>query len=211
MKPDARQHSEEVLQALRAQAHRLRHEQGKTWDEIASIVGVHRSTMMSWLRRFKLDSPALQETASAHRGRVLGSGRTLETVEEVRLREMLLEGPPSALGLPFALWSRGAIQAALQSRLQVQMPLRTITGYLQRWGFTPQRPVKRAAEQQPAEVRRWLDEEYPAIARRAKAEGGGFTGPTRRRYARTWPGCGALHPLEPRPSCDIARAGRASR
>lgn len=71
MKPDARQQSEEVLQALRAQAHRLRHEQGKTWDEIARIVGLHRSTMMSWLRRFKLDSPALQETASAHRGRVL--------------------------------------------------------------------------------------------------------------------------------------------
>lgn len=64
---------------------------------------------MSWLRRFKFDSPALQETASAHRGRVLGSGRTLQTVEEVGLRETLVEGPSSALGLPFALWSRRAI------------------------------------------------------------------------------------------------------
>ena len=133
MKTDARQHSEKVLQALRAQAHRLRHEQGKTWDEIARIVGVRGSAMMSWLRRFKLDSLVLQETASAHRGRTLGSGRTLETVEEVRLREMLLESSPSALGLPFALWSRRAVRA-LKSRFEMEMALHTITGYLQRWG-----------------------------------------------------------------------------
>jgi len=172
MKTDARKHSEEVLQALRVQAHRLRHEQGRTWDEIASIVGVHRSTIMSWVRRFHLGSPTLEHTSSARRGRVLGSGRTLEPVEEVRLREIVLEGPPSAVALPFALWSRRAVQAAVKSRFGVDMPLRTVTEYLRRWGFTPQRPVKRAIEQRPAEVQRWLDEEYPAIERRAKAERG---------------------------------------
>ena len=172
MKTDARKHSEEVLQALRVQAHRLRHEQGRTWDEIASIVGVHRSTIMSWVRRFHLGSPTLEHTSSARRGRVLGSGRTLEPVEEVRLREIVREGPPSAVSLPFALWSRRAVQAAVKSRFGVDMPLRTVTEYLRRWGFTPQRPVKRAIEQRPAEVQRWLDEEYPAIERRAKAERG---------------------------------------
>jgi hypothetical protein len=44
--------------------------------------------------------------------------------------------------------------------------------YLARWGFTAQKPLRRAYEQDPAAVRRWLRRDYPAIAARAKAEGG---------------------------------------
>ena len=44
--------------------------------------------------------------------------------------------------------------------------------YLKRWGFTPQKPIKRAYEQSPAAVKAWLDTEYPEIARQAKAQGG---------------------------------------
>jgi transposase len=40
-----------------------------------------------------------------------------------------------------------------------------------RWGFTPQKPLKQAYEQRPAEVKHWLDDEYPKIAQRAKEEG----------------------------------------
>ena len=43
--------------------------------------------------------------------------------------------------------------------------------YLARWGFTPQKPLKKAYEQSHAAVKKWLDEDYPAIAARAKAEG----------------------------------------
>src|SRR4030067_1057764 len=42
-----------------------------------------------------------------------------------------------------------------------------------RWGLTPQKPRRGAFEQDPAAVRRWLSEEYPAIrwaARQAGAE-----------------------------------------
>ena len=44
--------------------------------------------------------------------------------------------------------------------------------YLARWGFTARKPTRRAYEQDPAAVRRWLRRDYPAIAARAKAEGG---------------------------------------
>jgi len=50
------------------------------------------------------------------------------------------------------------------------MPIRTVRSYLSRWGFTPQRPLKRAYEQQPAQVKKWLDETYPALQLRAKQE-----------------------------------------
>jgi transposase len=41
-----------------------------------------------------------------------------------------------------------------------------------RWRFTAQKPLRRAYEQRPSAVRRWLREEYPAIAARAHKEEG---------------------------------------
>ena len=49
--------------------------------------------------------------------------------------------------------------------------LSTVQLYLQRWGMTPQKPLARARERQPAAVAAWLEQHYPAIAKRAKAEG----------------------------------------
>ena len=43
--------------------------------------------------------------------------------------------------------------------------------YLARWGFTPQKPIKRAYEQNPEAVRSWLEGEYPGIEQRARQEG----------------------------------------
>ncbi|MEV0052218.1 IS630 family transposase [Saccharopolyspora shandongensis] len=38
-------------------------------------------------------------------------------------------------------------------------------------GLSPQKPIRRAYEQDPESVRRWLEEDYPAIAARARREG----------------------------------------
>jgi transposase len=53
----------------------------------------------------------------------------------------------------------------------IEMPIRTVGEYLLRWGYTPQRPMKRALEQNPVKVEQWLNDTYPTIAARAKAEG----------------------------------------
>jgi transposase len=49
--------------------------------------------------------------------------------------------------------------------------VRAVGNYLKRWGFTPQKPIKRAYEQRPEAVQQWLEHEYPAIEQRARAEG----------------------------------------
>lgn len=60
---------------------------------------------------------------------------------------------------------------AIKQLFGIDMPIRTVGEYLRRWNFTPQRPVKRALEQDPARVKAWLEQEYPQIVSRAKAEG----------------------------------------
>lgn len=53
----------------------------------------------------------------------------------------------------------------------VKLIVRTVGKLLKRWGFTPQKPIRRAYEQNPVAIQSWLDETYPAIAERAKDEG----------------------------------------
>jgi transposase len=46
----------------------------------------------------------------------------------------------------------------------------TVGRYLRRWGFTPQKPLRRAYERDPVAVRRWLTKQYPAIRALARRE-----------------------------------------
>src|SRR5512133_2669661 len=48
-------------------------------------------------------------------------------------------------------------------RFGTRLAVRTMGTYLARWAFTPQQPLRRAYEQQPAAVRDWLRHEYPAV------------------------------------------------
>ena len=105
------------------------------------------------------------------RGRKRGEGRQLTPEQEAEIRRLICDKTPDQLKMGFALWNRQAVVQLIQDRLGVQLPIRTVGEYLKRWGFTPQKPIKKAYEQRPAEVRKWLDEEYPKIATRAKTEG----------------------------------------
>ena len=90
--------------------------------------------------------------------------------QEWRVRSILVDETPGQRGLGFALWNRRAVMELIEALFGVAMPIRTVGEYLLRWGYTPQRPIKRALEQRPAEVQRWLDKTYPTILARAKAE-----------------------------------------
>ena len=59
----------------------------------------------------------------------------------------------------------------IEQEFDIKLPVRSVGKYLTRWGFTPQKPIKRAYEQSPAAVQAWLQGEYPAIEQRARAEG----------------------------------------
>jgi hypothetical protein len=78
---------------------------------------------------------------------------------------------PEQLRLPFYLWTREAVGQLIEKRFGIVVSIWTIGRYLKRWGFTPQKPVRRALERNPAQVRYWLKAKYPAIGRQAKAAG----------------------------------------
>ena len=139
-----------------------------TLREVAAQVELSVPTVMSAHRAYLAGGWAAVNVKP--RGRKRGEGRQLTPEQEAEIRRLICDKTPDQLKMGFALWNRQAVSQLIEDRLGVKVPIRTIGEYLKRWGFTPQRPIKKAYEQRPAEVRKWLDEEYPQIAARAKAE-----------------------------------------
>ncbi len=73
--------------------------------------------------------------------------------------------------MEFALWNRAAVMQLIEQECGIKLSIRGVGNYLKRWGFTPQKPIKKAYEQCPTAVKQWLDIHYPSIEQRAKAEG----------------------------------------
>ena len=87
------------------------------------------------------------------------------------MQRLIQEKRPEQLKMDFALWTRAAVMILIERECSVKMGVRAVGKYLKRWGFTPQKPIRRAYEQNPVAIQAWLNETYPAIAKRAKDEG----------------------------------------
>jgi transposase len=106
------------------------------------------------------------------RGKKSGEGRSLTPEQEAHICKLIADQRPEQLKMDFALWTRAAVGELIEREFQIALSVRGVGKYLKRWGFTPQKPIKRAYEQCPEAVKKWMDEDYPAIAERAKIEGG---------------------------------------
>ena len=168
-KRDSRRVSPEVLEEKRRQAVALS-KRGLSCLAIGEIVGAHAHTVGRWLKRYAEKGAAFYK--SRPRGRRVGECRRLSVDQEAQIRKLLIDKVPEQLKLDFALWTRQAVAELIELRCGFKMPIRSVGEYLKRWGFTPQKPLRRAYEQRPEAVQQWLETEYPIIQDQAKSEGG---------------------------------------
>ena len=145
-------------------------ESGLTYEAIAAQVGLTRTGVFNICRRFA--EQGLAGLANGPRGPAPGTGRFLQAEQEVQICALISRHTPDELGLPFALWSRAAVRMLIEQSFGIRLAVRTMSTYLARWGFTAQKPLRRAYEQSPQAVRRWLRQDYPAIVAQARAEKG---------------------------------------
>lgn len=168
MNEDARTLPAATQEEKRKQAIRLWKKNRYTHQEIGEQIGVHYLTIGRWIKKYQ--EGGMKALLAKTRGRREGSGRRLSPAQETLIQTRLIDTTPDQLKLRYALWTREAVQQLIQQETGLKLAIRTVGEYLKRWGFTVQTPKKKAYEQRPAEVQQWLDEEYPAIHARAKAE-----------------------------------------
>lgn len=135
--------------------------------EVAKLFGVTVQAICNWVKIFR--NGGFKALKAKRRGRPKSQG-TLKPWQAAVIVKMLQSRCPDQLQLPFCLWTREAIAQLIAQKFDVHLSTWTVGRYLNRWGFTPQKPVRRAYEQNPEAVRHWLQQEYPEIRERAARE-----------------------------------------
>lgn len=166
-KIDARRLSPATQYELRKQYIRLR-KKGMSNLLAAETVGLSVTRCSNIWQLYQLGG--LESIKPKPRGRRKGEQRQLNAEQEAELQSLLVDKTPDQLKFAFALWTRDAVRLVIKQKYAMDLPLRTITDYLKRWGFTPQRPTKRAYEQNPEAVAKWHETTYPEIQAKAKRE-----------------------------------------
>lgn len=137
--------------------------------EVASIIGVHANTITNWVKKY--ESEGSKGLIGLKRGVKSEDVKLLSDKQEKQIQRLITDTMPDQLKLPYALWTRKTVQELIERELGVVLAVTTTGYYLRSWGYTPQKPKKKAYEQNPKAVERWLNQEYPAIKAKAKQEG----------------------------------------
>lgn len=164
---DARRLSPDAQEDLRRRAVRAVVEEQKTQTEVAQTLGVSRKSVNTWVKSYREQGPdGLTSKPHGAPPRPRLPGEQTEAVVT-----LIAENTPDQLGLSSALWTREAVRELLAEHFDVSVSVRTVGRYLKQWGLSPQKPLRRAYEQDPDEVQRWLSYRYPQIRRRAREQG----------------------------------------
>lgn len=166
-KHDLRNAKKEEKEALRLIAIKF-YKQKKSQKEISILLNIHKNTIYQWVKRYKLSG--LKGLKDKKQGHDDGIGRLLSAKQEKEVQDMIIDKMPEQLKLPFGLWTRKAIVELIKRQYNIKIAIRTMGTYLKRWGFSPQKPKKKAYEQNSKSVQKWLIEEYPSIIKKAKTE-----------------------------------------
>ena len=167
MRTDARKITGQALYDLRMRAVHL-WKRKTSQAEVARVFGVSRQSVNAWVTAYT-EQRGVAGLRPQRRGRPQGTGK-LEGWQAAAVKNAITDRQPEQLKLPFYLWTRRAVQLHIQRRFKVSLSESQVGRYLKKWGFTPQKPVRRAWEQDPAEVQEWLRNRYPELRAQAKKE-----------------------------------------
>jgi transposase len=138
--------------------------EGMSARQIAKALGCGRSTVFGWL------AEAREGRLAPDRKKPPGRPPKLSDQQLGRLYAMLFKDPRQ-FEFDFGLWTRQIVAELIERKFGVTMSVTAVGAMLRnRLGMSPQRPLHRAAEQNPEVVARWKTEEFPALVARARAE-----------------------------------------
>lgn len=137
-----------------------------TQKEASVIFGItERAVNKIWATYKKGGKSALR---SKKRG--VNQGKKLKKGQAHQIRQLIKDKMPDQLKLPFGLWTREAVQQLIFTKYKIELSRWQVGRYLRAWGYTPQKPIKKAFEQKPEKVKKWLEEAYPSIKAQASKE-----------------------------------------
>jgi len=140
---------------------------GESPDDVAAILGVSRGAVFNWLALYR--AGGWDSLNAKKRG---GRKPTLDANMMAWVYRAVTLGDPRQLQMPFVLWSSKLLAAAIKRKFGITLSKASVCRLLHQLGLSPQRPLWRAWQRDPAAVEKWLKKRYPAIRAAAKKAGG---------------------------------------
>jgi transposase len=165
-KIDGRTLDHKALEHMRMLAVRRVVEDGEAPSEVMKSLGMSRTAIYPWLRRYEAGGmEALVERIAC------GPDSLFSEKQRQQVRKWILGKDPRQYGFDFGLWSRRIVQALIAEQMGIECGLTAVGRLLASLNITPQKPLRRAYERDPAAVRLWEEKTYPELKKRAKRLG----------------------------------------
>jgi transposase len=162
MKIDGRRLSHDSLETIRLMAVK-RVREGERPSAVIKSYGLCRTSVYRWLRA---EQRAGQEALMS----IKATGRpcTLTDKQKQRVRRWICGKDPRQYGFDFGLWTRKIVAALISEKMGKTLGVTAVGRLLAELEITPQKPLRRAYERDPAAVEQWTKTAYPKLKRRAK-------------------------------------------
>jgi transposase len=167
LRTNAKRLTQEEQYGLRKSIIRLLRK-GLTPEEVSTMLDVSRSHVYATKKTY--EEKGIEGLKPGKRGRRKGAKRIMTPEQEREIQRMIVDNNPEQLRLPGCMWTRENIRDLIKRKYGIEMPLSTLGYYLERWGFSVQRPIKRAYKQDEKKVTDWVEHEFPGIKERAREE-----------------------------------------
>lgn len=139
---------------------------GKSPTDISKHMGVSRQAVYTWIKKHsKAGAKGLKINKRGRR-----QGTQLLPWQCAQIVNLITNSCPDELSMPFFLWTRQSVGLLIQNKFNIKLSKWTVGRYLANWGFTPQKPARRAIEQNPHAIEKWLKIEYPSIQKLARKD-----------------------------------------
>jgi transposase len=164
-KLDGRKLDHKTREAIRKLAIQ-RIQTGESPEVVIKALGFHRSAVYQWLKRYEeggIDALNFKK--------IPGAQPKLTAAQKKKIFDIVTMKNPEQLKFPFVLWTLAMVRQLIKDQFNVTLSEVSVGRQLKELGLTPQKPLRRAGQQNPARVNKWLSEEYPAIQKEANKVG----------------------------------------
>jgi transposase len=168
MKRDGRNLDHQTLETIRLMAiERVR--EGDAPSAVIASYGFSRTTIYKWINAAAKPGLGIKALRSRKAG---GRPPRLTLRQEQQVFRCVNGHDPREYGLETGLWTRAVVASLIERRFGIQLGRTAVGDLLAKLGLTPQKPLQRAYQRDPAAIEQWQRETFPAIARQAKVAGG---------------------------------------
>ena len=142
---------------------------GERPSSVVASFGFNRTTIYRWLKAASKPGVGLAALRSRP---ATGRPRSLTPRQEQQVFRWINGRDPRQYGLDFGLWTRSVVASLIERKFHIRLGVTAVGELLAKLQLTPQKPLQRAYQRDPEAIEKWQREQFPAIAKQAKASDG---------------------------------------